>query len=246
MKIRTVLPFATLAIAMAAGTHTAQAADVTQPTETSINKSRFDMSFGATLASEYMFRGLTQTLNDPAVQGFVEASYGMLYVGTWASNVDFGPGDPQVEIDFYAGIRPEFGVLALDLGVVRYVYPGASALHFTEVYAKAKVNPYEPLTVGAAVFSSPDLSNEDGVYLEANAAYALPHDFALSGAVGYQIFDDAIGSQDYLTWNLGLSYSWKETVTLDQRYHDNDLDGGQARIVGSVSFSTSYSALKAM
>ena len=92
--------------------------------------------FTGTLAAttDYNWRGITQTAQDPALQGSLDFSTEMgLHGGAWASNVDFGGGDPNVEIDLYAG----WGggeTFPWDVGVVYYTYPGASDLNFTEFY----------------------------------------------------------------------------------------------------------------
>ena len=62
--------------------------------------------FSGTVAAttDYNWRGITQTAQDPALQGSLDFSTEMgLHGGAWASNVDFGGGDPNVEIDLYAG-----------------------------------------------------------------------------------------------------------------------------------------------
>ena len=87
--------------------------------------------------SDYVFRGISQTDNDPTIQGGLDFSYGILYAGAWASGLDFGgtqaPGDgldAQVEIDWYGGIKPTWnsplGTVNLDFGVIYYSYPGAT------------------------------------------------------------------------------------------------------------------------
>ena len=50
----------------------------------------FSFSANVGLYTDYIFRGYTQTQNEPAIQGGfdVEHSSG-LYAGTWASNVDW-------------------------------------------------------------------------------------------------------------------------------------------------------------
>ena len=93
-----------------------------------------DFSFSANvgLYTDYIFRGYTQTQNEPAIQGGfdVEHSSG-LYAGTWASNVDWTTaGDymdkNSVEIDVYAGWATDlpFGDLGFDIGVLQFFYPG--------------------------------------------------------------------------------------------------------------------------
>ena len=83
------------------------------------------------LYSQYVFRGLTQTNEEPAVQGGFDLGHKSgFYVGTWASNVswvaDFVPSvSNSMEWDFYGGFKgslpADFGY---DLGVLYYWYPG--------------------------------------------------------------------------------------------------------------------------
>ena len=40
--------------------------------------------------SNYIWRGMTQTKDKSSVNGGADLKYNGLYVGTWASNVDFG------------------------------------------------------------------------------------------------------------------------------------------------------------
>jgi uncharacterized protein (TIGR02001 family) len=80
------------------------------------------LSYNVGVASDYVFRGVSQTQEDPQVFGGIDATYGIGYAGVWASNVDFGADDPTAEIDFYAGVKPTVGDTALDLGVIYYSY----------------------------------------------------------------------------------------------------------------------------
>jgi len=85
-------------------------------------------------ASDYVFRGITQTTHAPALQGGLDYAHNNsgLYVGTWASNVkrikDSGAiasGDTSVELDTYFGIKNTvIGDFGYDLGYVRYNYLG--------------------------------------------------------------------------------------------------------------------------
>jgi uncharacterized protein (TIGR02001 family) len=79
-------------------------------------------SYNVGVTSDYVFRGVSQTQEDPALQGGIDLSYGIGYAGVWASNVDFGANDPKTEIDFYAGVKPTVGDTSLDFGVLYYGY----------------------------------------------------------------------------------------------------------------------------
>lgn len=52
-------------------------------------QSDIDVAFNAGVVSDYVFRGFSQTAEDPAIQGGVDLTAGSFYAGAWASNVDF-------------------------------------------------------------------------------------------------------------------------------------------------------------
>jgi uncharacterized protein (TIGR02001 family) len=78
--------------------------------------------------SDYRFRGISQTAGDPAIQGSFDLAFDSgFYVGTWASNVDFGD-DADIEVDFYGGYFWEINDnLGLDVMLSYYTYPGYDA-----------------------------------------------------------------------------------------------------------------------
>ena len=80
-----------------------------------------DVSGGVTLASDYFFRGVSQTQGDSAVQWNLEAEKKGVYGGTWGSTVDFG-GDASIEYDFYGGYRWENDAVGIDVGIIQYNY----------------------------------------------------------------------------------------------------------------------------
>ena len=106
-------------------------------------KSDFTTSGSVGLFSQYIFRGLTQTDRDPALQGNFDINHTSgLYLGMWGSNISWlrDPyGNPKpaetetfyksggnLEIDIYGGFKSEIGKtgLGIDLGALQYYYPG--------------------------------------------------------------------------------------------------------------------------
>ncbi|MCG9737756.1 TorF family putative porin [Shewanella insulae] len=100
------------------------------------------LSSTVNLTSDYTFNGVSQTDNGPALQASLD--YGVdsgWYVGTWASNVDFGAGDDTwLEWDFYAGKYMALTErVSLDAGIAYYTYHGDSFsddYKYPEAYAK--------------------------------------------------------------------------------------------------------------
>lgn len=168
------------------------------------------------LFTDYLFRGISQTNGNPAVQGGFDYSYDTgsfadPYVGVWASNVDFGNNDENIEIDFYGGFTGEFsGGLGWDAGVLYYHYPASDELagdpDYIEGYGGLSytfAGTLEP-TISTYFYYSPDFFGEtgDAIYVTPTLDLSLPHGFGLSFGYGYQDVDD-IG--DYQHWNVGLS-----------------------------------------
>lgn len=98
-----------------------------------------EVSGNVSLGTDYVYRGISQTSENPAVQGgFDIESDGGLYAGIWGSNVDF---DGSIELDLYVGYGGSLSeTVSYDVGVLRYEYPddeqaGASESSFNEVYA---------------------------------------------------------------------------------------------------------------
>jgi uncharacterized protein (TIGR02001 family) len=230
----------------------AEAAKAAAPTA-----DQFDIGFGVAGTTNYISRGITQSGNNPAIQGYIEPSFGPVYFNVWSSNVDFGEGFEGAEIDTALGIRPEFGPLSLDLGYVHYFYtPEDVSPDYGEVFAKADYNFHDMVTFGGRLFFAPDFnqSGNTATFIAGGLKVPLPHDFSVYAGIGYQFFEDPEAFED-LAWTAGVSYSWK-ALTFDLRYWDTDLnddeclarsgftDGCDARVVGTISLDTAWSTLR--
>jgi uncharacterized protein (TIGR02001 family) len=198
---------------------------------------KFSWGVSATGTSDYIFRGVSQSDNDPAFQAAFDVGYGIFYAGVWGSGVD-APfvGGSSSEIDFYAGIKPVLGPLTFDLGVIYYYYPGTTTAASGGVdadYTEGKIgvsgDPFKDLSVGFNLFYTDEgtLATGEIITYEGNASYALPKlgifDPSISGVYGYVDFRDAAfsaGSYNY--WNIGLSLG-VEKLTFDFRYWDTDV-----------------------
>lgn len=198
-------------------------------------------SYNLGVASDYVFRGVSQTQEDPQIFGGVDLSAGEFYAGTWASNVDFGD-KTDAEVDLYAGYKPTVGVVSLDLGVIYYGYLGApKGADYGNVEFKAAASiPAGKGGLGAAVYYSPDSfgAANEAVYYELNGSYPVIDKLSVLAAVGRQTYN---GSGDYATWNVGAAYAINDHLSLDLRYHDTDEQG-----FGKIYGARAVASLKAV
>jgi hypothetical protein len=153
--------------------------------------SPWDIAFGSAIMSDYVFRGVTQSNHKPSVAAYFEPRYNInpnlqLYAGISGESISF-PNRAAAEIDLYAGVRPTFGQIALDLGFWYYGYPGGqcfnagtplgafgadclangnlplngnvikSDMSFWEIYFKPTWNVNDSLAIGATLFYTPSM-----------------------------------------------------------------------------------------
>jgi uncharacterized protein (TIGR02001 family) len=224
----------------------AYAADVSGTTDEEAVAHMFDVAFGVAVTTDYLSSGITQTDHGPAIQGYVEPSYGIAYAGIWASNVKFG-GEADVEVDFYAGIRPEYDIFSFDFGYLHWRYL-TDPSNGGYLYAKVDAAVHDSLTVGGKVEFTP---SDSSTTVEANADLSFHENFGLSGAIAH-----IGGDVPYATWNAGVYYVINDIATLDLRYTDTSLSTSDcfditgitgnecdARVVLSLSVDLTASSL---
>lgn len=175
-----------------------------------------ELSGNVALTTDYVFRGITQTDNGPAIQGGFDAALSNgLYAGVWASNLDFGT-DADIEIDYYAGFGGEFSdKLGYDVGVLFYTYPSSQAADagdydFTEVYGSLSYD-FGPAAATLGLNYSSDYfgGSDNATYVYVDVEVPLANDFTVGLHYGDQSIDDnaAFGTPDYNDWKLGVSKS---------------------------------------
>jgi uncharacterized protein (TIGR02001 family) len=181
------------------------------------------LSGNIALTSDYVFRGVSQTQNGPAIQGGFDYSHKSgFYVGTWASNVawvsDGGyKDDNSMEIDLYGGYKGSLGDVGYDLGVITYYYPGdeiskANDPDTTELYVGASwmflSAKYSYVVsehfVGWGTEKDTSADTNGSWYLELNGTYDLGNGWGVLGHVGYQDVNDN-DDASYTDWKLGVT-----------------------------------------
>jgi uncharacterized protein (TIGR02001 family) len=213
-----------------------------------------DVTSTVTVATDYDYRGFSQTLNDAALQISIDYSHSSgWYVGTWGSNIDENffsysksPGvvsSAQTEVDLYTGFKFGAGDVGFDAGLTYYSYAGASDFNFAEAYFKASYK-----IVSGGVFYSNDFggkatgdTSDSAYYVYADLGIpAGPLTIALHGGYsgGDGIEQAVLGTADdsAIDLSLGLVYSGSNfTTSLKWITVDGGDYGSDDRIVLSVA-----------
>lgn len=220
---------------------------VAAPSVVMAEDSPHSFSGNVTLTSDYVFRGISQSSGNAAIQGGLDYSHSSgLYLGTWASSVgwieDFqGYGSGSMEIDVYGGFRGGIGDTGLtyDVGAIQYMYPGTrfngtttpTSADTSEIYAglgwkwfTAKYSYY----VSDEVFG---FANADGSdYLDISASFPIGDTGLTIGAHWGTFSFKNNAAQDYDDWKISATYDMGKLgglgsgVTVGVAYTDTDAD----------------------
>lgn len=206
-------------------------------------ESSFSVSGNVALTSDYVFRGVSQTDEEMAIQGGfdVEHSSGF-YIGTWASNVDAEfYADAEIEWDVYFGWAGDVGPVGLDVGFNHFEYPGTdfSDNNTDEVWVSVSKD-FEMASVGFGVYYSDDwYGTGDSLYYDLGVEVPAGS-FTIAAHYGWSDYDDADDYQDYSigvsTEAVGLGFDLTFTGT-DDDGEDQFGDLADERLVFTVSKS---------
>ncbi|MGY4397667.1 uncharacterized protein (TIGR02001 family) [Sphingomonas sp. UYAg733] len=192
---------------------------------------------GATIVSDYRFRGISQTDKKVAVQGTFTVSHESgFYLTVWGSSIDdyVAAGSDQ-EVDFIAGYSHTIDGFKLDGGILYYYYPGGGHLKtdFFEPYADVSYTA-GPVTGKVTVNYAPKqdalsldgIHKEDNVYLAGDLSTGIPNTpIALSAHLGHTFGPSYLsaGYKDYTDWGVGATYTWNH-LTAGISYVDTNKD----------------------
>lgn len=164
------------------------------------------------LTTDYLFRGISQTNNAPAIQGgFDYDDPSGFYVGTWESNIAFAG---TLESDWYFGYKGNATKdLGYSVGYIYYYYPKQSTMSPGPNVSFGEVNAglsYKGLSAGVSYSNNFSLDTGKALYYNVGYDFSLPNDIGLSLHYGYQTIDDNVdwGTPDYADYSIGLSKSF--------------------------------------
>lgn len=189
-----------------------------------------DLATDITLATDYRFRGVSQTRNAPAAQVCVAAGQENGWSAyLWASNVDFVAGGhpddgARVEMDVALGYaRALSDRVSVSANFLQYFYPGTKAgidYDYTEWIGSLSLDDRHSLSVAYA----PDVfaSGKPGVYVSAGTSVELSSGLSLSAEIGHYDLHSAYGGS-YQHGTLALS-GGGEAFTWQLAYHVTSRD----------------------
>lgn len=200
-------------------------------------------SGSVSLTSDYVFRGVSQANQKPALQGGVEyAADSGAYLGSWGSSVSWlsdsstsaAPISSSLELDVYGGWRGKISdAVSYDVGALYYAYPGSFPAGFNradtlELYAGLTVSASERLSLGAKysvattdVFGYAD--SDGSGYLDLSANLALSEGWSLSAHAGKQWIRRNTAFE-YTDWKLGVTRSFDNGISVGLAYTGTDAD----------------------
>jgi len=191
--------------------------------------SDFTITGSVALTSQYRLRGISQTEEDPAIQGSITVAHSSgVYAGAWASNLSgFGSfGGNNMELDLIAGYTKSIGDVTLDGGIIYYVYPGTGGdFDFFDLSANVSA-PIGPVKAKVAVLYAPDdkaLGGNDNLWVYTDLAYPIENTpVTLKAHLGYT--DGALGgpSGKYLDYSVGVDFT-VDKLTFNLSYIDTDI-----------------------
>jgi len=213
--------------------------------------SDFTVSGSAAITSQYRFRGIAQSDNKPAVQGAITLSHKSgFYVSTWGSSASAGNSPIDIggtEIDVYGGWTGAIGSsgLSIDTGVYGYLYPGATAGNYYELYGNLMYD-IGPVSAKAGIYFAPNQKNtsRSNTYVFGELGASIPntpvsihtHLGHTGGAFDYP--------KDYLDYSAGITYSWKnlalDASIVGTNIKDKDFVNYGFCVAGDFSCVSSY------
>jgi uncharacterized protein (TIGR02001 family) len=196
----------------------------------------FEISGNIALTSDYRFRGISQSDEDPAVQGGFDVGFEPgFYLGTWGSSIDFGGGNDTgsfstVELDYYGGWRGPIGDsdFGVDVGYAYYDYPGDTVDpkgDYQEFYLKGS---WTTLVLGVAYSDDYYAETGESWYFSGDYSFGLIDSLTMGLHAGYSAFDESgkflsNDKDEYTDYAVSLTYNWA-SVDFSIAYVGTDLD----------------------
>lgn len=186
------------------------------------------VSGSATVASQYRYRGISQSDNRPVIQGAITVAHASgFYVSTWGSSASAGDSPIDIggaELDIYGGFSHTLGHtgIVFDGGLYGYIFAGMPKGNFYEIYGSLSQT-LGPVTgkIGSAFAPAQKLFDynltspaQKNLYVYAEVTGAVPH----TPITLHSHLAHAGGGLDYarpyVDYAIGTTAKWK-SLALD-------------------------------
>jgi uncharacterized protein (TIGR02001 family) len=189
----------------------------------------YTLSYNIGAVTDYRYRGISQSRLKPAIQGGVDFAHSSgFYIGTWASSIKWikdGGGDSSVELDVYGGYKFAAGPVAMDVGVLRYLYPGSSLPlnpDTTEIYVAGTWGPATLKYSHAVTNLFGFFDSKNSYYIDLSATFPIGDTkFSVTPHIGYQKVKNN-SPFSYTDYSIALGYDFGNGLTASLAYVDTD------------------------
>lgn len=187
--------------------------------------SGFAINGGATVVSDYRFRGISQTDKRFAIQGTFTLSHSSgAYASVWGSSIDdYVAAGGDAELDLILGYKKAFGSTTFDGGVLYYYYPGSGGANtdFAEPYLRV-TQALGPISATGTIAYAPKqkaltvdgIHKEDNLYLAGDLGYSIPKTpIGLTAHYGHSFGPSYLTiGKEYSDWSLGATFTHKSLI----------------------------------
>ncbi len=115
-------------------------------------------------ASNYVFRGMTQTNDKAALSLEGGVSYNGFFSGLWTSNIDFEGLDADRELDLYAGYTKDIYGFETTLTYTKFLYPNSKDVANLDEAELKVIYPIDKLSLGGKYAISTYVENDGKSY----------------------------------------------------------------------------------
>ena len=211
----------------------------------------FDGYAKLTMTSDYMFRGVSQTMSSPAIQGELGFEHSSGWYGyAWGTNVDYMPDyvpddGARTEFNFGVGYWHAFNDnLAMTLEAVRLIYPGTNPGYdydYTEWVGQLTYAERHGILIGysSRVFGE----SEPGTFYAFNTGLPVTENVDLSLELGHYdldaAYDESYGYAELALGGAFESFDWRvsyftATDSAEELFFESTVDD---RVVASLTFN---------
>lgn len=192
-----------------------------------------EVSANVSISSDYFWRGVPQNAGNPAVSGSLEMDVAGLTVGAWASQVDFGDDETNLEYDLYASLGHTWGEFDLEGGLIHYAYDNSDIDALNEYFVGVGLGP-----VSAKYYR--DLDGDAGYW---EGSVSLPSVLGLMPSIQYGKHVEGLwdkDGEDFFALNMH-KHLGDHLVARAVVYDFVDVDAGLSKdLLDGIALSVEY------